>query len=84
VPDVRPTTSARHARQTHTELTNDFILVRCPNLSSPSALLETHATIADSYALMVTLVPRFRIPDGGGPKPEIVFVVDRSGTAWRR
>jgi hypothetical protein len=69
--------------QDSTELDKDFVLlVKCANLSSPTALLETHSTIPNSKALMVTLVPKFRLPEG--PKPEIVFIVDRSGSMGTR
>jgi hypothetical protein len=69
--------------QSSAELGADFILlVKCADLSSPRALLETHHTISDSRALMVTLVPKFNLSPG--PKPEIVFVVDRSGSMGSR
>jgi hypothetical protein len=69
--------------QTSTELGNDFILiVKCDDLSFPRALLEKHPSIPNSNALMVTLVPRFNLPEG--PKPEIVFVVDRSASMENR
>ena len=65
--------------QTSTELGKDFILlVKCADLSSPRALLETHDAKPNSKALMVTVVPKFTLPPGS--KPEIVFVVDRSGS----
>jgi hypothetical protein len=65
--------------KTTTELGNDFILlIKCADLSSPRALLENHPTIQGSKALMITLVPKFTLPPG--PMPEIVFVVDRSGS----
>ena len=65
--------------QTSTELGSDFILlVKCADLGSPRAILEQHSTKTNSRALMLTLVPKFTLPSG--PKPEIVFVVDRSGS----
>src|ERR1700729_2996346 len=65
--------------QTSTELGKDFILlIKSVNLSSPSALLETHLTIPNSKALMLTLVPKFNLPESS--KPEVVFIVDRSGS----
>ena len=65
--------------QTPTELGSDSILlVKCADLGSPRALLEQHTTKTNSRALMLTLVPKFTLPSG--PKPEIVFVVDRSGS----
>ena len=77
----------RHALATlgqrSTELGKDFILlVKCPDLSFPNAILEAHPSIPHSKALMVTLVPRFRLPDG--PRPEIVFIADRSGSMTER
>ena len=69
--------------QTSTELGSDFILlVRCADISSPRAILETHSTKPASKALVITLVPKFTLPPG--PKPEIVFVVDRSGSMASR
>jgi hypothetical protein len=41
-----------------------------------------HPNIPHSKALMLTLVPKFILPPG--PKPEIVFVVDRSGSMSTR
>jgi len=65
--------------QTTTELDEDFILlIKCASLSSPAALLEVHPTIPNSKALMVTLVPKFNLPKSA--KPEVVFIVDRSGS----
>ncbi len=69
--------------QTTTELGKDFILlIKCTGLSSPAALLEVHPTIPNSKALMVTLVPKFNLPKSA--KPEVVFVVDRSGSMHSR
>ncbi|CAG9954695.1 unnamed protein product [Clonostachys rosea f. rosea IK726] len=47
------------------------------NLAEPAAFLETHPTIPNQRALMMTLVPRFNIAP---IKPEIVFLCDRSGS----
>jgi hypothetical protein len=56
----------------------DFVLiVLSKDTGSPKALLETHATIPNQRALMVTLVPKFSLP---ASRPEIVFVADRSGS----
>ena len=61
-----------------TELDKDFVIVVLSKGSdSPRALLETHPTIANQRAIMTTLVPKFNIPN---ISPEIVFVVDRSGS----
>lgn len=61
-----------------TELDKDFVVViSAKNQDTPRALLETHPTIPHQRALMTTLVPKFNIPNDN---PEIVFVVDRSGS----
>ena len=61
-----------------TELEKDFIIVvLSKDQGVPRALLETHPTIPNQRALMATLVPKFNIPN---ITPEIVFVVDRSGS----
>lgn len=61
-----------------TELDQDFILIlQISDHNAPKALLETHLTIPNQRALMVTLVPQFSLPPS---HPEIVFVVDRSGS----
>ena len=65
--------------QTSTTLDKDFILlIKCASISSPSALLEIHPTIPNSKALMVTLIPKFNLPESS--KPEVVFIVDRSAS----
>ncbi|KAI1625368.1 von Willebrand factor type A domain-containing protein [Exophiala viscosa] len=61
-----------------TELDKDFIVVvLAKGVDTPRALLETHPTIPNQRAIMTTLVPKFNIPN---ISPEIVFVVDRSGS----
>ncbi|KIV97462.1 hypothetical protein PV10_01213 [Exophiala mesophila] len=61
-----------------TELQKDFVLVVLSKEShTPQALLEHHPTIPNQRALMTTLVPKFNLPN---TSPEIVFVVDRSGS----
>ncbi|KAK4127015.1 VIT-domain-containing protein [Parathielavia appendiculata] len=61
-----------------TELDNDFVLqVVATNISNPVAVMETHPTIPNHRALMVTLVPKFNLPSS---RPEIVFLCDRSGS----
>ncbi|RMZ79352.1 hypothetical protein DV737_g3449, partial [Chaetothyriales sp. CBS 132003] len=61
-----------------TELDKDFILVVISkDQGVPRALLETHPTIPHQRAVMATLVPKFNLPS---ISPEIVFVVDRSGS----
>ncbi|RFU29257.1 hypothetical protein B7463_g7098, partial [Scytalidium lignicola] len=65
--------------QGSTALEKDFVLiVESKDIGTPKALLETHDTIANQRALMVTLVPKFVLPQQS--KPEIVFVTDRSGS----
>ncbi|KAI0429518.1 von Willebrand factor type A domain-containing protein [Xylaria sp. FL1042] len=61
-----------------TSFDEDFvIMVNVANANVPKALLETHPTIPNQRALLVTLVPNFQLP----PSPsEIVFIVDRSGS----
>lgn len=60
------------------ELEKDFIIqVIATNTSNPVAVLETHPTIPHQQALMATLVPKFKI---ASTKPEVVFVIDRSGS----
>lgn len=59
-------------------LDKDFVLiVQSKSVGIPKALLETHPTIPNQRALMVTLVPKFSLPP---TRPEIVFVADRSGS----
>ncbi|KAJ5784657.1 uncharacterized protein N7503_009869 [Penicillium pulvis] len=59
-------------------LERDFVLVaKADGLDNPRALLESHPTIPGQRALMATLVPKFSLPPN---KPEIVFVIDRSGS----
>ncbi|KAJ5400817.1 hypothetical protein N7465_011306 [Penicillium sp. CMV-2018d] len=59
-------------------LEQDFvILIKADGLDSPCALLERHPTIPNQRALMATLVPKFSLRPAS---PEVVFVVDRSGS----
>ncbi|KAI0474241.1 von Willebrand factor type A domain-containing protein [Xylaria cf. heliscus] len=59
-------------------LDKDFVvMVNVANANVPKALLETHSTIPNQHALLVTLVPRFQLPSSPS---EVVFVVDRSGS----
>ncbi|KAI1131424.1 von Willebrand factor type A domain-containing protein [Nemania abortiva] len=61
-----------------TNLQGDFIaMISVANANAPKAFLETHPTMPEQRALMVTLVPRFQLPS---VPTEIVFVVDRSGS----
>ncbi|KAL1953361.1 hypothetical protein VTO42DRAFT_2960 [Malbranchea cinnamomea] len=54
----------------------DFVVI-VKTTHQPSALLETHPTIPNQRAIMATLVPKFNLPHA---KPEIVFLIDRSGS----
>ncbi|CAH0017883.1 unnamed protein product [Clonostachys rhizophaga] len=59
-------------------LDKDFIIeVVATKLCEPSAFLETHPTIPDQRALMVSLAPKFRL---SSEKPEVIFICDRSGS----
>jgi hypothetical protein len=59
-------------------LKKDFVLLVLANgIAQPQALLETHPTIPHQRALMVSLVPKFSLKP---IRPEVVFVVDRSGS----
>jgi hypothetical protein len=59
-------------------LDTDFVLqIIAKNTGVPKAVVENHPTITDHRALMATLVPKFTLP---AEKPEIVFVIDRSGS----
>ncbi|KAJ6044998.1 hypothetical protein N7460_006353 [Penicillium canescens] len=59
-------------------LQHDFVLlINANGLDTPRALVETHPTLANQRALMATLVPKFALPPA---TPEIVFIIDRSGS----
>ncbi|KAL8911577.1 MAG: hypothetical protein Q9171_003291 [Xanthocarpia ochracea] len=61
-----------------TELDKDFILVvLTKDTGMPKALFETHQTLPNQRAMLLTLVPNFSLPPS---TPEIVFVADRSGS----
>lgn len=68
-------------------LTRDFVLmvttVTTSFLSIPQALLETHPTIPNQQAMMVTLVPRFEAPPSS-KSPDIIFLADRSGSMQQK
>ncbi|KAJ5761786.1 von Willebrand factor type A [Penicillium nucicola] len=56
----------------------DFVItVNADKHDLPFALLETHPTLPNQKALMVSLVPKFSVPPDSS---EIVFVIDRSGS----
>ncbi|KAJ5964239.1 uncharacterized protein N7479_004115 [Penicillium vulpinum] len=59
-------------------LGQDFVvLIKADGLDTPCALLERHPTIPNQQALMATLVPKFSLLPSD---PEVVFVIDRSGS----
>ncbi|KAJ5503490.1 hypothetical protein N7463_006364, partial [Penicillium fimorum] len=61
-------------------LGQDFILlIKADGLDTPCALLESHPTIPNQRALMASLVPKFSLRP---TSPEVVFVIDRSGSMW--
>ncbi|KAJ6183734.1 hypothetical protein N7519_005035 [Penicillium mononematosum] len=56
----------------------DFVItVNADKQDLPFAFLETHPTLPNQKALMVSLVPKFSLPPDSS---EIVFVIDRSGS----
>lgn len=56
----------------------DFVLiVKATNQDLPCALLETHPDFPNHRVIMTSLVPKFNIPNNN---PEIVFIIDRSGS----
>ncbi|KAF2440485.1 hypothetical protein P171DRAFT_524522 [Karstenula rhodostoma CBS 690.94] len=60
------------------QLEKDFVLqVVAKDVGIPQAILETHSTLPNQRALMATLVPKFNLKS---QKPEIIFIVDRSGS----
>lgn len=62
----------------HVLLDKDFVMiVNAEGQDIPVAFLESHPTIPNQRALMASLVHKFSIPNSS---PEIVFVVDRSGS----
>lgn len=59
-------------------LERDFVMiVKADGLDTPRAMLESHPTLPDQRALMASLVPKFSLPPA---KPEVVFIIDRSGS----
>ncbi|OQE39221.1 hypothetical protein PENCOP_c007G00549 [Penicillium coprophilum] len=66
--------------ETSVVLGQDFVLlIKADGLDTPCALLETHPTIPNQRALMASLVPKFNLRPAN---PEVVFVIDRSGSMW--
>lgn len=59
-------------------INEDFVLtVNADKQDLPFAFLETHPTLPNQQALMISLVPRFSLPPDAS---EIIFVIDRSGS----
>ena len=59
-------------------LDKDFaLIINWDEAGTPKAILERHPTLSDQRALMVTMVPRFALPP---IHPEIIFILDRSGS----
>ncbi|PWY94656.1 hypothetical protein BO94DRAFT_457694, partial [Aspergillus sclerotioniger CBS 115572] len=76
--DHNHASASLHIVQGSPLLDQDFVLViKADETDMPRALLELHPTIPDQRALMATLVPKFGLP---AALPEVVFVVDRSGS----
>lgn len=72
--------SIRLARENELALETDFVLVvKADGLDNPRAMIETHPIHPDQHAIMATLVPKFNLPLPPS-KPEIIFVIDRSGS----
>lgn len=58
----------------------DFVvIVQAIGQDIPCALLEAHPTIPNQRAIMTSLVPKFNLPNAS---PEIVFIIDRSGSMY--
>ncbi|KAJ7682890.1 von Willebrand factor type A domain-containing protein [Mycena rosella] len=77
-PDLPFTNYARISFSSESALDKDFVLtVKCAGLDAPRCVAELHP-IHPTVALALTLVPRFRLPDL--PRPEFIFLVDRSGS----
>ncbi|KAK5724951.1 hypothetical protein LTS12_027504, partial [Elasticomyces elasticus] len=59
-------------------LERDFVLVvNADGQDTPHALLEEHPALPGQRAFLTTLVPKFNLP---AIRPEVVFVIDRSGS----
>lgn len=63
-----------------TGLDKDFtLIVNSTEMANPRAFLAPHPSLPDTSTLMVTLVPKFVLPQ---QCQEIVFIVDRSGSMY--
>lgn len=68
------------ADSSYQSLDDDFVLIIMTTdqeSKMPTALIETHPTLRNQRAILATLVPKFSLPS---ISPEIVFVIDRSGS----
>lgn len=82
---TRASATATLARADHHQLpyrrvmlADDFVLiVHAKGQDTPYALLERHPTLPNQRAIMASLVPKFNLPPND---PEIVFIIDRSGS----
>ncbi|KAJ7170876.1 von Willebrand factor type A domain-containing protein [Mycena crocata] len=69
---------ARISLSSDAALDKDFVVaIKSAGLDAPRCVAEVHPT-ADTVALALTLVPRFKLPDLS--RQEFVFLVDRSGS----
>ncbi|KAK6531978.1 hypothetical protein TWF694_003141 [Orbilia ellipsospora] len=75
--DFEPNKAVLTLSSDTTGLDKDFVvLVKTARSGHPSAVIQKHPT-KDVASLMLTLVPKFNLPVA---KPEVVFIVDRSGS----
>ncbi|KAF3911096.1 hypothetical protein AA313_de0205893 [Arthrobotrys entomopaga] len=75
--DFEPNKAVLTLASDTTGLDKDFVvLVKTARSGHPSAVIQRHPT-KDVASLMLTLVPKFNLPMA---KPEVVFIVDRSGS----
>lgn len=64
--------------QENVVIQEDFVLtVTSSQQDLPSAFLETHPVLPNQRALIVSLIPKFGLPQSAS---EIIFVIDRSGS----
>ncbi|EPS37264.1 hypothetical protein H072_9053 [Dactylellina haptotyla CBS 200.50] len=75
--DFEPNKAVLTLSSDTTALDKDFVvLVKTARSGHPSAVIQRHPD-QDVASLMLTLVPKFNLPVA---KPEVVFIVDRSGS----
>lgn len=76
--DPKASQASASLSQNSTALDRDFVLeIHNKASTSPTAVLEEHLDNPQDRALMVSLVPSFRLPPA---KPEVILVADRSGS----